>query len=121
MTDHSELLSLLKPSNVPKIDEKAKVLEQQYTVQVLPMGIIDTKPLTETLQANAHLNADALRETSKELLHLRESITELPKPESIQPVIEKLDKLLEIFGALAHTAELENEVLVLVKAELQKE
>lgn len=120
MTEAPTILNLLHPAASPKIDEKAQVLEQQKTLQVLPLGIIETKPLVESIQNNAQLNAEALRETSKELHNLRETVLAQPLPESNQPVIERLDKLLKMFEPIAKAAVFEIEVLGLVKAELTK-
>ncbi len=105
---NNEHPSLNLTVQTPRIEEIQHQLTESKTIAVLPLGIIETAPLVKSIESNAQLTAEALKETAKTLCNLRESVED-------PSVNAKLDELLAIFRKLGANAELEREVLTRIK------
>lgn len=113
----TELVKLLEPKPLGKLSEIQQSLEQKQTFPVLPLGIIEAKPIVDEITSSAHLTAEALHETSNIIRQLKEQIEQGNlKPDSSPEILSKLDQLLASFAKVGQNADLEREVLLKIKA-----
>ena len=78
-----------KASKMPMLQEQ---LEQAAAkpLQLIPIGIIDSRPITDALHESAKLTAEAMHETANTLKSLKETVD--------SPALnDKIDKLTAIF------------------------
>ena len=102
--------SLNKQKEIPRLEKVQEQFKRDKTIQVLPLGIIETAPLVEAIGSNAKLSADAFAETVIELKNIKETVdsTELNA---------KIDRLLSIFTEIRDN---ERAFFVKVEAELNR-
>jgi hypothetical protein len=94
-------------SKLPKLQEQ---LEQAAAkpLQLIPIGIIDSRPITEALSDTAKLTAEAIHETANTLKSLKETMD--------SPALnDKIDRLTAIFTEIRDN---EKAFFVRVEAEL---
>jgi Asp-tRNA(Asn)/Glu-tRNA(Gln) amidotransferase A subunit family amidase len=81
-----------KESKLPKLQEQ---LEQAAAkpLQLIPIGIIDSRPITDALHESAKLTAEAMHETADTLKSLKETVDSTV-------LSEKIDRLTAIFSEI---------------------
>lgn len=121
MAGNMAILNLLKTKPDTELQAIAEKLEQQPILQVLPLGIVDTKPIVENLNNKTQLTVNALQEVTVQLKQLCESVTSVyNRPDLNVEIMARLDAISALIVTLGGNAELEKEMLLMVKAELQK-
>jgi len=97
-----------KASKMPMLQEQ---LEQAAAkpLQLIPIGIIDSRPITDALHESAKLTAEAMHETADTLKTLKETVDS-------SVLSEKIDRLTTIFSEIRDN---EKAFFLRVEAELR--